>query len=57
MKSPFEHDHQIIVTLSYNDWKKLTRASITQRRTLTSLLNDAIHEAVKNLDRVGFERK
>lgn len=45
--------HTVTVTLSHSDWKRLMRASITQRRTLTSLLNAAIHNAVGSLDRIG----
>lgn len=45
--------HDITVTLSHEDWKKLKRASISQRQSLTRLLNTSIHYAVKNLDRLG----
>lgn len=51
--SPFDKPHSVTITLSYHDWKKLKRASISQRRSLTSLLNDSIHYAVQNLDRMG----
>lgn len=51
--SPFDKPHEITVTLSYEDWKKLKRASITQRQSLTKFVNDAVHEACKNLDRFG----
>lgn len=54
--SPFDKPHSVTVTLSYEDWKKLKRASISQRQSLTKLLNTAIHNAVQNLDRLGRSR-
>lgn len=51
--SPFDKPHTLTVTLSADDWKKLKRASISQRQSLTKFVNDAVHEACKHLDRFG----